>query len=118
MRICQTGRRARALIVGASAALAALALPAAENPAPAEPAEISVAEVKQLFAGQCSWCHGAYGMKAAKGPQLAGTQLSEKQVFDIIKNGKSGLMPNFKKALNDEEIAAISNYIKALKPAP
>ena len=116
MRICQTGRRALALIVGVGAALAALAVAAAENPAAAEPAEISVAEVKQLFAGQCSWCHGAYGMKAAKGPQLAGTQLSEKQVFDIIKNGKSGLMPNFKKALSDEEIAAIAKYIKALKP--
>ena len=117
MRICQTLSRAVAVIVGAGAALAALALPAAENPAPAEPAVISEAVVKQLFAGQCSWCHGAYGMKAAKGPQLAGTPMTEKQVFDIIKNGKSGLMPSFKKALSDEQIASIAKYIKSLKPA-
>ena len=118
MHIYQTLSRAIAVIVGAGAALAALAVPAAENPSPGEPAVISVTEVKQLFAGQCSWCHGAYGMKAEKGPQLAGTQMTEKQVFDIIKNGKSGLMPSFKKALGDEEIAAIAKYIKALKPAP
>ena len=42
--------------------------------------------------------------------------MTEKQVFDLIKNGKSGLMPSFKKALNDEEIAAIAKYIKLLKP--
>ena len=116
MRISQTMSRAFAVIVGAGAALAALPAPAAENPSPGEPAEISVTAVKQLFAGQCSWCHGDYGMKADKGPQLAGTQMTEKQVFDLIKNGKSGLMPSFKKALNDEEIAAIAKYIKLLKP--
>ena len=55
-------------------------------------------------------------MKADKGPQLAGTQLSEKKVFDLIKNGKSGLMPSFKRALSDAEIAAIAKYIKSLTP--
>lgn len=116
MYIFQTKIRAVALIVGAGIALAALAAPAAESPVSGEPAEISVDQVKLLFAGQCSWCHGAYGMKADKGPQLAGTLLTEKQVFDLIKNGKSGLMPSFKKALSDEEIAAFAKYIKSLKP--
>ena len=118
MRNSRTMSRAFAVIVGAGAALAALSAPAAEGTAPAEPAvsaELSVADVKQLFASQCSWCHGAYGMKADKGPQLAGTLLSEKKVFDLIKNGKSGLMPSFKRALNDEEIAAMAKYIKSLK---
>ena len=109
-------RRAFAVIAGAGAALSVWPAPAAENSLPGEPAEISVTEVKQLFAGQCSWCHGDYGMKADKGPQLAGTQMTEKQVFDLVKNGKSGLMPSFKRALNDEQIAAISRYIKSLKP--
>ena len=55
-------------------------------------------------------------MKADKGPQLAGTQMTEKQVFELIKNGKSGLMPSFKKALSDEQITAMTKYIKSLKP--
>ena len=116
MCIFRKMRRAFAVIVGAGAALSALPAPAAENSSPGEPAEMSVTDVKLLFAAQCSWCHGDYGMKADKGPQLAGTQLTEKKVFDLIKNGKSGLMPSFKKALNDEEIAAIAKYIKSLKP--
>lgn len=116
MRNSRTISRVFAVIVGAGAALAALSAPAAEGTAPAEPAELSVSDVKQLFASQCSWCHGAYGMKADKGPQLAGTLLSEKKVFDLIKNGKSGLMPSFKRALSDVEIAAIAKYIKSLTP--
>ena len=119
MRNSRIMSRAFAVIVGAGAALAAFSASAAENASPAEPgapAELSVTAVKQLFAGQCSWCHGAYGMKADKGPQLAGTTLSEKQVFNLIKNGKSGLMPSFKKALNDDEIGAIAKYIKSLTP--
>ena len=116
MRISRTMNRALAVIVGVGAALAALPAPAAEDSSPSEPAEISVTEIKQLFAGQCSWCHGAYGMKADKGPQLAGTQMTEKQVFERIKNGKAGLMPSFKKALSDEQITAFAKYIKSLKP--
>ena len=122
MRISPTLRRAFAVIVAAGAALATLPAPAVENSTTAEPAEpaqsaeLAVADVKLLFAGQCSWCHGAYGMKADKGPQLVGTSMTEKQVFDRIKNGKSGLMPSFKKALSDEEITAIAKFIKALKP--
>jgi len=116
MRNSRTMSRAFAVIVGAGAALAALSAPAAESSLPSEPAEISVTDIKLLFAAQCSWCHGDYGMKADKGPQLAGTTLSEKKVFDLIKNGRSGLMPSFKRALKDEEIAAMAKYIKSLKP--
>lgn len=96
-------------------AFAALPLLAADDAAPGKPARMSETVIKQLFAEQCSWCHGAYEMKAAKGPQLAGTQMAEKPVFDLIKNGQSGFMPSFKKALSDRQIAAISEYIKILK---
>ena len=131
MRISPTLRRAFAVvavIATAGAGLAALPAPAVESSTTAEPAqpsqaappaqsaELSVADVKLLFAGQCSWCHGAYGMKADKGPMLVGTSMTEKQVFDRIKNGKSGAMPSFKKALSDDEIMAIAKFIKALKP--
>ncbi|MBV9248476.1 MAG: cytochrome c [Acetobacteraceae bacterium] len=73
-------------------------------------------EVKKLFAAQCSWCHGAYGMKADKGPRLAGTEMTEKQVHDRILNGKPGLMPSFRKVLTEEQITEFVKYIKSLKP--
>ncbi len=73
-------------------------------------------EVKQIFGGQCSWCHGAWGMKADKGPRLAGTQMTEQQVEQRIRDGKPGYMPAFGKELDDQEITLMAKYIKSLKP--
>ena len=73
-------------------------------------------EVKEIFATQCSWCHGAWGMKADKGPRLAGTQMTEQQVEERIRDGKQGHMPAFRKTLSDEEIETMAKYIKSLKP--
>src|SRR5690242_15180665 len=68
---------------------------AADDPAqsPSAPPQASVGEpggaeseidVKKLFAAQCAWCHADYGLKAGKAPQLAGTRLTEKQVYNTI----------------------------------
>jgi mono/diheme cytochrome c family protein len=89
---------------------------AAETRNPTE--GISEAETRQaklIFAGQCSWCHGSYGMTADKGPRLAGTQMTRQQVEERIRNGKQGLMPSFRKFLDDEQIALMARYIKSLK---
>ena len=71
-------------------------------------------KVKSTFASNCSWCHGMYGMKAGKGPQLAGTKLSLEETIDRISNGKSGVMPPYLKVLGEEKIEALANYIKML----
>jgi mono/diheme cytochrome c family protein len=55
-------------------------------------------------------------MTADKGPRLAGTELTEQQVRDRIRNGVEGYMPPFRKDLSDEDIAAFAKYIKSLKP--
>ena len=82
----------------------------------AEDSPQATEEVKKLFAAQCSWCHGAYGMKADKGPRLAGTEMTEKQIHDRILNGKPGLMPSFRKVLTEEQVTEFVKYIKSLKP--
>jgi mono/diheme cytochrome c family protein len=73
-------------------------------------------DAKAIFAAQCGWCHGDYGMKPDKGPRLAGTQMTEKQVEERIRNGKPGYMPSFRKFLNDSQIALMARYIKSLGP--
>lgn len=94
--------------------------PAAATPAPADgaaapaadqPAEINI---KKVFAGNCSWCHGNYGMAAGHGPQLSGTKLTEKEVRNRIMNGQPGMMPSFKKVLKPVEVEALVKYIKGL----
>ncbi len=89
--------------------VAAPAASAADNPEPSP-------EVKGIFAGQCSWCHGAWGLKADKGPRLAGTSMTEQQVEERIRHGKPGYMPPFGKQLSAQEITLMANYIKSLKP--
>jgi mono/diheme cytochrome c family protein len=94
--------------------------PAAENEAAtgAEAnAEVPVTEIKKLFANNCSWCHGAYGMTADKGPRLAGTKMTEEEVRERVRHGKEGYMPPFAKVLTDPQIAAFAKYIKSLTPA-
>ena len=72
-------------------------------------------DVRKLFANSCSWCHGDFGMKEGKGgPKLAGTRMSEDQVKDRITNGKKGAMPGFKSTLKEDQIQALTEYVKGL----
>jgi mono/diheme cytochrome c family protein len=87
---------------------------AAEEPASA-PQSAQEVDVKKVFSKQCALCHFDYGKAVGRGaPKLAGTQLSAKEVYDRIANGKSGMMPGFKKLLTEAEIQALTEYIKAL----
>jgi mono/diheme cytochrome c family protein len=72
-------------------------------------------EVKKVFSSNCSWCHGDYGRAAGKAPKLAGTRLTEKQVFDRISNGISGKMPAYKRTLSEAEIQSLAAFIKGLE---
>jgi mono/diheme cytochrome c family protein len=104
------------LMMGVSTGARAADEPAAEAaPAEAAPAaEKPKIDVRKLFATNCSWCHQDYGRRAADGPKLAGTHLTEEQVIEQISKGKSP-MPGFRKTLSKEQIEALAKYIKELK---
>ena len=73
----------------------------------------------EQFAARCSGCHGTDG----RGISSAGTpnftnrdfqaKLSEQQIADTIRNGKSGRMPAFGKELSNEQISALATYIRS-----
>jgi len=92
----------------------------AEQPAqtpPAKPAAGAPAfSVKNTFRNICGFCHENYGRKAGKGPQLMGSQLTDEQMFNRIKNGKPGRMPAFGGNFTDDQIHEIVVFIRALKP--
>ena len=85
---------------------------AAETAAPAK-VEISVTT---LFANTCGWCHSGAGRIAGKGPQLMGTTLTDTEIVNRIKNGKTGAMPGFGGAFTEDQLKAIVKYIRDLKP--
>ena len=112
-----------ALVVGCAVVLGPGLAGSAETP-PAQDAAAASPSVtdaektaaKAIFAAQCSWCHGDYGMKASKGPRLAGTDMTQQEVERRIRNGKMGYMPSFRKFLTDEQITLMARYIKSLRP--
>ena|SRR5215475_3079585 len=73
-----------------------------------------VVNVKKVFASNCSSCHASYGMKAGKGPKLAGAKMTEEQIFDRIWNGKQGATHAYKKVLTEAQAQALASYIKGL----
>ena len=86
--------------------------PPAGEPVPAAPAF----SVKNTFRNICGFCHESYGRKAGKGPQLMGTQLTDEQVFNRIKNGKPGRMAAFGGNFTDDQIRQIVVFIRGLRP--
>jgi mono/diheme cytochrome c family protein len=68
-----------------------------------------------LFATMCGWCHQSGGRAAGKGPKLAGTQQSDADLINRIKNGKPGAMPAYGSIFTDEQIRAIVGYIRSLE---
>jgi mono/diheme cytochrome c family protein len=114
-----------AACIAMAAGYGALTLAAeSEAPAqtpPAQPAGNAAApaqafSVKNTFRNVCGFCHESYGRKAGKGPQLMGSQLSDQQIFDRIKNGKPGRMAAFGGSFTDDQIREIVVFIRALRP--
>lgn len=115
-------KRTLLTLTAALAAGIALHSPVARANADADTAMAKVKEdtgvdVKKIFGTQCGLCHGDFGMTLGGrggGPKLAGTKLDHAGVIKRISDGKSGMMPSFKKMLKPEEIEALATYIKSL----
>jgi mono/diheme cytochrome c family protein len=106
----------RYLLIAASIAFAASGVvPAAADEQP--PAQGAPAfSVKNTFRNICGFCHENYGRKAGKGPQLMGSEMTEEQMFNRIKNGKPGRMAAFGGNFTDDQIHQIVTFIRALRP--
>src|SRR5690349_16515549 len=104
--------------IAAESALAAEtnAPPGQSEPPKDAPAGAPAFSVKNTFRNICGFCHENYGRKAGKGPQLMGTQLTDQQIFDRIKNGKPGRMAAFGGNFTDDQIHQIVAFIRALRP--
>jgi mono/diheme cytochrome c family protein len=97
---------------------------AAAQPSDAKPADTaadSAAKAPEFsphgtFSSICGFCHEDGGRRAAKGPKLMGTELTDEQIFNRIKFGKPGRMAAFGGAFTDEQIRQIVVYIRNLKP--
>lgn len=67
---------------------------------------------KEVFAEQCSVCHGADGLGGGGGPDLTTMPLAQEQAGaeEQVTNGGGG-MPAFSGVLSEEEIANVAAYV-------
>lgn len=77
-----------------------------------------VVEGARLFVTQgCAACHALEGRGGAVGPPIAGTDAETLQ--EKVRMGPSGMPRYSEESLSEEEIAAISAYLRSLtEPAP
>ena len=123
-------QRAAGSVLACSLALAAAAAdlngpmsstprPAASATADAQAGQHAAAaeafDVKKLFATTCGWCHSSGGRAAGRGPKLMETKLTDAEILMRIRNGKTGAMPSFGTAFDEDQLQAIVHYIRSLK---
>ena len=73
-------------------------------------------DVKANFRNICGFCHQNYGRQEGKGPQLMNSSKTDEELFNRIKNGKTGRMAAFGVAFSDDKIWAIVKFIRSLRP--
>jgi mono/diheme cytochrome c family protein len=89
----------------------AVAVPEGQPPLDSKP----VLDVEKLFAGTCGWCHSGGGRAAGKGPKLMDATLTDAEIVQRIKVGKTGAMPAFGNTFTEVELQAIVKYIRGLR---
>jgi mono/diheme cytochrome c family protein len=67
-----------------------------------------------FYAQSCSSCHGAHG-GGNIGPSLQNTDQTAAQITQKVKFGIPGAMPPFGAKYNDQQIQAITAYVRSLK---
>lgn len=75
------------------------------------------ADGQQIFKAKCAGCHGPNG-EGKVGPSLKATKQSEDDIVILLSKGDANKKAPHKKALSglsDENIKAVSNYVKSLK---
>jgi mono/diheme cytochrome c family protein len=72
------------------------------------------AQGKHLFLMNCAHCH-ADDAHGDEGPDLYNLHKSDARIHQIVTGGVKGEMPSFAKKLNDQDIIAITAFLRTLR---
>jgi len=107
------------LILSGAARLGLSAAPQGPPPGGAQESPVAkltpedVATGKQIFAAQCSGCHGFDG-SGQLGPNLHGVEArrGDAGIFSVVRNGTGAMPPVM--ALNDQRVWQVVSYVRTL----
>jgi quinohemoprotein ethanol dehydrogenase len=68
---------------------------------------------ENIYIGNCLACHGNQGAGGHNGPNLLDSSMDLEAIIHQVENGGGG-MPGFKDTLSEDEIKAVSEYVKSL----
>src|SRR5450432_3073976 len=103
LRTTESFPQMRRLLVGAVLTLALACTALADEQKPSA----SPLDVKKAFSTICGYCHGDFGRKAGRGPQLMNSERTDEFLFNRIKNGMQGQMAAFSSAFSEDQIRQI-----------
>ena len=69
---------------------------------------------RHLFLLNCAHCHGD-DARGDEGPDLHNLHKSDARIRTVITGGIKGEMPSFAKKLNDNDVNALTAYLKTLR---
>jgi mono/diheme cytochrome c family protein len=97
---------------------ASLSLPSFVQTTQAATAPVNLAgdaaQGKHLFLMNCAHCH-ADDAHGDEGPDLYNLHKSDARIHQIVTGGIKGEMPSFAKKLNDQDITAITAFLRTLR---
>jgi mono/diheme cytochrome c family protein len=82
--------------------------------APAGPLSGNAAQGRHLFLMNCAHCHGD-DARGDEGPNLYDLHKSDARIRTVITSGIKGEMPSFAKKLNDNDVNALTSYLRTLR---
>jgi mono/diheme cytochrome c family protein len=78
------------------------------------PAGILAEQGQKLFLLNCAHCHGT-DARGDEGPDLHGVTKTDARIASTIKNGVKGEMPKFGAKLTDDDVRALTAFVRSLK---
>ena len=84
------------------------------KPPSGPPAAALVEQGRHLFLQNCAHCHGD-DATGDEGPDLHGVTKSDARIAAIILKGIKGEMPKFGAKLKDDDVRALTAFIRSLK---
>jgi mono/diheme cytochrome c family protein len=105
-----------ALLMQRAQLAVALPSPPSSTQAAAAPLNLTgeAAQGKHLFLMNCAHCH-ADDAHGDEGPDLYDLRKSDARIHQVIVGGIKGEMPSFGKKLNDQDIKAITAFLRTLR---
>jgi len=81
----------------------------------AQAEQVCVGKGHDLFLMNCAHCHGEDAQGTGEGPDLTKFRRSDARIANVVQNGIKGQMPRFVEKLNQNDVKALSCFLRSVQ---